>query len=240
MQTDRANYSNSWLLYQDLDHNSSSGMPMLYANLSKNSTVPDVSGGFLWADEVNKMIFLFGGEYYQQLPPSTGLVLWAYDVLYNYWVQRPPPSSQVDVSAVSYGAGVSVSDRGEGYYYGGWLSNASVAGWSGPPLATTGLLRYGLADNTWTNMTGPDDVRRAEGVLLYLPASDGGLLVYLGGIIDPYANGTVSAQPLDTVFIYDILSSKWYSQNTTGSIPGDRRRFCAGVTWADDRSSYNM
>ncbi|EFX04685.1 hypothetical protein CMQ_1613 [Grosmannia clavigera kw1407] len=241
MQSDPANYSNTWLLYQDLDHNSDSSMPALHANLSKNSTVPNVSGGFLWADDVNKMLFLFGGEYYQQPPPANTLALWAYDVLHNYWIQRsPPPASQTNVYSVAYGAGVSVSDRGEGYYYGGWLSNTSVAGWSGPPLASSGLLRYNLDASTWANNTGPDDVRRAEGVLLYLPAGDGGLLVYFGGVIDPYANGTVSEQSLDTVFIYDVLSSKWYSQNTTGSIPGDRRRFCAGVTWTEDRSSYNI
>lgn len=40
--------------------------------------------------------------------------------------------------------------------------------------------------------------------------------------------------------MYDVQSSKWYTQTATGNIPGPRRQFCAGVTWADDQSSYNM
>ena len=40
--------------------------------------------------------------------------------------------------------------------------------------------------------------------------------------------------------MYDVQSSKWYTQTATGNIPGPRRQFCAGVTWAEDQSSYNM
>lgn len=40
--------------------------------------------------------------------------------------------------------------------------------------------------------------------------------------------------------MYDVQSSKWYTQTATGNIPGARRQFCAGVTWAEDQSSYNM
>lgn len=45
---------------------------------------------------------------------------------------------------------------------------------------------------------------------------------------------------MDTIMLYDIAESKWYNQTATGSIPEMRRRFCAGVTWAQDRSSYNI
>lgn len=212
-------------------------MPQLYANLTKNDTIPNVNGGYLWADNTNKMFYLFGGEYNNETPPDS-FELYGYDVLNDNWISRGAPD--VSINAVSYGAGVSVSERGEGYYFGGWLSNNSVADWSGPPLATTGLVKYDLVANTWTNNTGPDGIRRAEGALVYIPAGDGGMLLYLGGIIDLYGNGSVAAQPMETVFLYDVLSSKWYAQNTTGDVPGDRRRFCAGVTWVSDRSSYNV
>jgi hypothetical protein len=45
---------------------------------------------------------------------------------------------------------------------------------------------------------------------------------------------------LQTIFLYDIANAKWYTQKATGDIPGMRRRFCGGVTWADDKSSYNV
>lgn len=37
-----------------------------------------------------------------------------------------------------------------------------------------------------------------------------------------------------------MADSKWYTQTTTGQVPANRRKFCAGATWADDQSSYNI
>ncbi|TEA15596.1 Kelch repeat-containing protein [Colletotrichum sidae] len=235
-----SNYSNPYLLYQDLSTSAPNvGMPPLYANLSKNGTVPYTNGGALWADGVNKRLYLFGGEHNAE-PPSP-FNLWAYDILNNQWDSFGQPRSGVVIQKVSYGAGVSVDSRGEAYYYGGWLSNASIPGWGAtPPVATNGLVKYTMDTNSWSNNTGPDNVRRAEGSLHYIPAGGGGMLVYFGGIQDLNANGTVEGQPMDQIFMYDILSSRWYTQTAVGQVPDMRRRFCAGVTWAEDQSSYNI
>ncbi|QSZ31615.1 hypothetical protein DSL72_001182 [Monilinia vaccinii-corymbosi] len=123
---------------------------------------------------------------------------------------------------------------------GRWQSNASNPAWSGPPLATRGMIKYDYQMGTWTNDTGPDQTGSAEGVMLYLPASRIGILVYFGGIQTPYKIETVVLSPMDQIHIYDIQSSQRYTQKATGEIPGDRRRFCAGATWAADRSSYNI
>lgn len=233
-----ANYSNRGLLYQDLNKNSPDGMPQLYANLTKNSSIPSVSGGILWADNVNKRFYLFGGEYYLD-PPAPSFSLFSFDALANQWDNFGIPT-QTSIKSVSFGAGVAISERGEGYYYGGWLSNNSVFGWTGPSVATSGLIKYNMDTNSWTNNTGPDTVRRAEGAMVYIPAGDGGMLIYFGGVTDPYANGSYVGQPMSKILIYDVLSSKWYTQAATGTIPGMRRRFCAGATWAPDQSSYNI
>ena len=50
----------------------------------------------------------------------------------------------------------------------------------------------------------------------------------------------LAANLLWDIHIYDVASSKWYTQTATGNVPGARRQFCAGATWADDQSSYNM
>jgi hypothetical protein len=213
-------------------------MPQLYANLTKNSSIPSVSGGTLWADNVNKRFYLFGGEYYQQ-PPSPQFTLWSYDAIYDRWDSFGSPA-QDDIAAVSWGAGVSVSETGEGYYYGGWKSNNTVPGWKGPPLAASDLVKYDMDSNSWSTVTGPDSVGRAEGVMVFVPVGDGGMLVYFGGVQDPHSNGTWVGQPMENIFLYDVLSSKWYTQNASGQVPPMRRRFCAGATWASDQSSYNM
>lgn len=45
---------------------------------------------------------------------------------------------------------------------------------------------------------------------------------------------------MSTIFLYDIAEGKWYRQEATGQIPENRRKFCAGATWAQDQSSYNI
>ncbi|PBP16800.1 cell wall anchored protein [Diplocarpon rosae] len=232
------NYSNTGLLFQDLTSSPPSvQVPQLYANLTKNSSIPDVSGGILWADDVNKRIYLYGGDYSDITPNSPNLL--AYDPLHDQWNSFGPPNRPIQ--SVSWGGGVGISSLGQGYVLGGWLSNASVAGWSGGPLATNSLIKYDMNTNDWTNNTGPaDSLPRAEGVMLYVPASDDGLLVYFGGVTAPYNNETFLPAPMTTIQIYDIRSSKWYTQDTVGNAPLSRRRFCAGVVAAQDYSSYNI
>ncbi|KAK4106493.1 hypothetical protein N658DRAFT_414402 [Parathielavia hyrcaniae] len=232
------NYSNFGLHYHDLDTPGEKLMPQLYANLTKNTTIPSVNGGTLWADNVNKRFYLFGGEFYHQ-PPTQQYTLWSFDTIYNTWDSFGSPA-QDDIAAVSYGAGVSVSETGEAYYYGGWRSNNTVPGWTGVPLAQAGLVKYSMDSNSWSMDSGPDSVGRAEGAMAFIPVGDGGMLVYFGGVQDPYGNGSWVGQPMESIFLFDVLSSKWYTQNASGTIPPMRRRFCAGATWAIDQSSYNI
>jgi len=162
-------------------------MPQLHADLTKNTTVPVVSGGTLWADEVNKVFHLYGGEY-SEAPDEMGL--WSYDLLLNQWNRSDRVPTNI-VKRVAWGAGATVNARGEGYYLGGWISNLTEPSWSGTPWATSSLIKYDFVRDVWVNYTGPDTSGRAEGVMLYLPASDSGLLIYFGGIVDSFRNGTV-------------------------------------------------
>ncbi|KAI9054094.1 hypothetical protein LZ554_001265 [Drepanopeziza brunnea f. sp. 'monogermtubi'] len=232
------NYTNTQLLFQDLN-SSPSGIeaPQLYANLTKNFTVPDVSGGILWQDDVNKRLYLYGGDYQDISPNSPNLL--AYDILGDKWDSFGPPDRAV--SSVSYGGGVAVPALGHGFMLGGWMSNNSVPGWYGGPLASNSLIKYDMNNNDWTNNTGPtDSVPRAEGVMVYVPASDDGLLVYFGGVTAPFNNDTAIPAPMSLIHIYDIRSSKWYTQHAVGDAPLSRRKFCAGAVWAPDQSSYNI
>ncbi|KAI5455986.1 hypothetical protein BGZ63DRAFT_367933 [Mariannaea sp. PMI_226] len=226
-----------FLLYNDLN-SVSRGMPPLYANLSKNETIPDVDGGILWEDSVNKRLYLYGGEYHKATPPDFNL--YSYDILNNYWVSFGPPTGAQSINTASYGAGVSVPSLGEAYYYGGLLSNASIPDWNGPPRATNSLIQYTMDSNSWSNLTGPDEVPRAEGAMMFIPIGDAGMLVYFGGSQDLHGNGTLTPQPLNEIFLYDVANAKWYTQKTSGNTPDIRRRFCGGATWADDQSSYNI
>lgn len=179
-------------------------MPREYANLTKGPAVPSVHGGMLWPDTVNKMLYLYGGEYYQTSPDS--FTLWAYDTINDEWSAASTETSQI--SRVSFGAGVAVQDIARAYHYGGWLSNASVPGWAGPPMATSSLIIYDMIENAWRNTTGPDSIPRAEGAMVYLPVSDRGMLVYFGGIQTPYGpgNNTAVGVSVDLVLLYGCFS----------------------------------
>ncbi|TVY48309.1 Kelch repeat-containing protein [Lachnellula occidentalis] len=234
---DRQNYTNTWESYHDLTTSPAGvGVPQLHANLSKNSTIPDVSGAVLWPDAVNKRFYLFGGDNYQDSPSVANL--YSYDILYDKWDSFGTPSQ--GIQSVSWGASVGISDIGQGYILGGLLSNYSVPGWNGSPFATNSLLSYDMDKQAWSNNTGPsDNVARAEGVMVYVPASDSGMLIQFGGVtVD--VNGTTDASPMEKINVYDVKSGKWYTQTASGSVPPTRRRFCAGAAWAPDHSSYNI
>ncbi|KAK2684843.1 hypothetical protein QWA68_016553 [Fusarium oxysporum] len=223
MNTDPGNYTNSWLVWHDLDtaggtDNNASGMPIMHDNLRKNKSIPSVHGGALWADDVNYRLFLFGGEFYNGNPTTSFM---SYDIWYDQWDDFGAPSA--GIQRASYGA-----------------SNASVPGWSGRPRPTSDLVFYNMDDKSWDKYEGPDDIGRAEGVMTFIPVSDGGMLVYFGGVQDPGHNGTMIPQPMEQIFVYDIMSDNWFVQEANGTIPEYRRRFCAGAVWAKDRSSYNI
>lgn len=196
--------------------------------------------------------YLYGGEYSNIPQPFS---FWGYDTVLNQWNGTAPPQSQVP-GWVAWGAGTTISARGEGYYYGGYSSNRTTPGWSGPSWATNSLLKYDMVNNFWTNNTGPDTIGRAEGVMVTIPASKQGLLVYFGGVAFPYENATevpVSPCPMfepmhqlifcksqalmSDIYVFDVAESKWYLQSADGDVPDPRRKFCAGVAWAQDRSS---
>lgn len=61
------------------------------------------------------------------------------------------------------------------------------------------MLVYDMVTNTFKNQSGPDNIPRAEGVMIYLPVGDGGFLVYFGGIQFPYGNDTVAAVSSHTI-----------------------------------------
>jgi hypothetical protein len=54
-------------------------------------------------------------------------------------------------------------------------------------------VQFNYTTGNLKNSTHPDNIGRAEGQMVFLPASDNGLLVYFGGIEDPTRNGTVVA-----------------------------------------------
>lgn len=223
----------------NLTQGTTEAWPQLNISLTKDANViPTVEGGVLWGDTLNKRFHLFGGAYTEGLPGNFHLL--RYDIINDKWEDLGAPVTTIPMNITSYGAGVGISQTGEGYYYGGWVSNKSMQGWTSPPAMSSSLYKFEYDSNKFIPANSPtDNLARAEGTMVWIPAGDTGLLVYFGGIFEQ-SNGTSAAQPMNKILVYDPSTNAWFTQTATGEVPENRRRFCADVAWAPDRSSYNM
>ncbi|KZM20907.1 uncharacterized protein EKO05_0006355 [Ascochyta rabiei] len=233
IKADPANQTNTWLRVADFG-TSRLGFPN-QTTLEKNAAAPSVSGGILWPDTVNKIIYAYGGEH--ENSDTADKRLWFYDILYDTW-NVSITNSITSISPAAWGAGTIASNKALGYYYGGWPTSSTNSDDSSTKALST-MVVYNMLENKFSTQLGPDQIGRAEGVMLYVPAGDAGVLIYFGGI--QVINGTHQPLPMSDIFIYDIANARWYRQTTSGAeLPGSRRRACAGVVWAEDRSSYNI
>ncbi|KAH7129156.1 hypothetical protein EDB81DRAFT_846090 [Dactylonectria macrodidyma] len=238
-QEDHINASNTWLGYHDLDKLVDE-WPDLIIDLNKNDSIPVVSGGVLWGDDVNKRFYLYGGEWNVGYAQEFYHIL-SYDILYDTWDDFGLPRINPPPKIASFGAGVGVSQTGMGYYYGGWISNSSMSGWTQPRTMSSNLYTYAYDSEKFAQGASPDDKPRAEGAMVWIPAGDPlGLLIYMGGVVSPDGNGTEAPQPFDEIFVFDATGNSWSTQTATGEIPQNRRQFCIDVAWAPDKSSFNI
>ncbi|KAK0118301.1 hypothetical protein ONS95_012595 [Cadophora gregata] len=167
---------------------------------------------------------------------------------------------------VTDGAAVSVPSENLGYYFAGLrsASSGSIFNLPGPrnqsvnadQLSTT-LIEINMAKQggeTWKNSTLPTSVPgRANAEVVWVPVSEKGILVAIGGVIFPsYANvnqtnnasATAESEKqsplfMSTVSIYDVAKDTWYEQQTTDA-PGQLSRGCTVVASAQDGSSHNI
>lgn len=171
------------------------------------------------------------------------------------------------VQRAAEGAGVSVPELGLSWYFGGRVDWATTPGWSNqiPRVYLKSLLEYthpgysnvqveslhnagapssGAYRNiTWAGEQNQDGfTERADGVLVYVPGwGPGGILLGLGGGVVGDNDTTDAFSSMTTIDVYDIASSQWYHQETSGDeIPRVRVNPCAVVFSAPDASSFNI
>lgn len=183
---------------------------------------------------------MFGGEFTDGLAKEKTAAIYEYDPWVDKWSEMPNTGGKT-TSRPSFGSHTVVEQSGKGYYYGGWLGPNNVPGWKGPRKALNSMIIYDMQENSVLNVTGPTDhPPRVEGVLLYVPVGDSGLLVSFGGMYaEDGREDKIRAAPMSEVDVYDISSSTWYRLNATGDIPTPRRRFCSDIVSAEDRTSHN-
>ncbi|KAI1614332.1 hypothetical protein EDD36DRAFT_464174 [Exophiala viscosa] len=161
---------------------------------------------------------------------------------------------------ITNGAGVSAPSENLGFYFSGMRS----PDWgpiyyedSSANVTANTLIEIDMSvmrSEKWTNTTIPDNIPlRANAELVWIPVSGSGVLVAIGGAAQPeeiWASGLNTTQTsedesqdpgfMTSLPVYDINSTTWYLQNTTGTGPGALTEFCSVVAAANDSSSYNV
>ncbi|KAF7890166.1 hypothetical protein EAF00_008482 [Botryotinia globosa] len=168
---------------------------------------------------------------------------------------------------VTYGGAVSIPSENLGFYFSGYraASFGPIYKQPGPRNASylanvtsQTLISIDMASQTapkWSNDSFPSTVPgRANPEIVWIPVSDKGILVAVGGVIDPsYSsivqvnNASINEQSsqispgfMTTVSIYDIAEKVWYEQETSGNSPGALTQGCTVVASAEDGSSHNI
>jgi hypothetical protein len=162
------------------------------------------------------------------------------------------------VQRAAEGAGITVPSLGRGFYFGGHLDGYTVPGWSQsiPRLYLTSLLEFTFpgygnkavndgavagSSGLFRNITegGVQDSagfpERADGTLVYVPGyGEEGILIGLAG------GDNATFTQLNVIDVYDIATSSWYRQATSGPSPDVRVNPCAVAASAADGSSTQL
>lgn len=172
----------------------------------------------------------------------------------------------VAIQRAAEGAGISVPELGVSWYFGGHLDWATTPGWTNqigrvylksllefthPGYANSGvdsLRSSGAPDGgayrniTWGGIQNQDGfTERADGVLVYVPGwGPNGILLGLGGGVVGDHETTDAFASMSTIDVYDIKTSTWYHQETSGDAPQVRVNPCAVIFSAPDASSFNI
>ncbi|KAI0111696.1 hypothetical protein F4814DRAFT_423318 [Daldinia grandis] len=170
------------------------------------------------------------------------------------------------VQRAAEGAGISVPELGISWYFGGHLDWATTPGWTNQidrvylksllefthpgyansgvdSLHSSGAPSGGAYRNiTWGGIQNQDGfTERADGVLVYVPGwGPRGILLGLGGGVVGEHETTDAFSSMSTIDVYDIKTSTWYHQQTSGEAPQVRVNPCAVIFSAPDASSFNI
>ncbi|KAK3954310.1 hypothetical protein QBC32DRAFT_385051 [Pseudoneurospora amorphoporcata] len=252
----------------DLTTSWDTGSPRLQG-LPRPSGPPAVSMGYLWNDYNNLYLYggEFADNPYVE---PTEESIWKYDIKNQKWTEYKQPKTSAGkystdggllVQRSAEGSGISVPEMGLSWYFGGHLDLATTHGWSNqiPRVYLKSLLEfthpgynneavYGLEDKgsgewgAFRNITEgglqTDQAfhERADGALVYVPGwGEKGILIGLAG-----GTAVEFSDNLEVLDVYDIASSEWYHQKTSGDAPSVRVNLCAVIASAQDFSSFQI
>jgi hypothetical protein len=188
--------------------------------------------------------------------------------LYSTGSGQMPSLLNETLSVSSYitdGAGVNVPSESLGFYFSGMEAPGGVEIQYGdttadtPSAAVESFIQAYMPsgqETQWSNLTWPTGVKpRANAQLVWLPVSSQGVLIVIGGVVDPqnllldsgYDNASQitdsqSTSPgfMTSLPVYDVGTQRWFTQDANGEVPGQLTEFCSVVAQADGSSTFEI
>ncbi|KAJ6086056.1 hypothetical protein N7486_010337 [Penicillium sp. IBT 16267x] len=174
----------------------------------------------------------------------------------RWWIDNLPDNV---TTYITNGAGESAPSENLGFYFSG-MHAPNWGAISYPPYKANITANTFVTVNMtvmeseiWVNDTLPSYIQgRANAELVWVPVSESGVLVAIGGVVEPAGlfvslNSTqqalseeISPTFMETVSVYDVDTKTWYLQNTTGDTPPQLTEFCSVLASAEDGSSHNI
>ena len=206
-------------------------------------TVPDfmipIKQPMLWYDPNSDRLNIWGGlPFDNTLWPGSYTTTLGKDGGLSWDTVSTPATSEQELNGL-WGSAFTTTPNAL-YSVGGYITMNATN------IPVTGMLQHDFKTNTWSNKTtsGADSRFNIFAQLHYIPNfGSSGVLALFGGERPPnqtYAGSPGVLADMSYVDIYDIESSTWYAQKTTGDIPGPSTRFSSAGTSAARNDSYEM
>ena len=211
---------------------------------------PPMNNEVLWPDREAGIIYTFGGEQSQlSSQPVPSKALWQFKLSGKggSWSEAPDYDGFDNVPAVSGGL---VAAGGYGGFVLGGYQSAQTEGESTGVVGNTavsGMTVFNWTTHSWSTYSAQgfsSDGTAIFGAAHFLQGfSWRGVVVALGGDTANGASQWVdevdNLVSFDKVYIFDPVHHKWYSQTTTGTVPGSRYRFCS-ITDSDREGTIEL
>ncbi|KAK6354018.1 hypothetical protein TWF730_008438 [Orbilia blumenaviensis] len=222
--------------------------------------LPKVANGAMWRDKED--LYIYEGRL-PGLGPDASSSLWKYTANTSVWGQELTWSHRDSnlPNRVSRGGSVSVGDYGIGVYVGGariFVNDSATpksGNWYYP--SEEQLTTFNLRNLNRTTTSLPDSQKRMGAALGYLPIGTAGAIIGIGGTLENdeireignvsniatenFDPDDINFTPMQSVWIMDLDTRKWYSQSTFGTyIPESRMEHCIAIASAPDFSSHNI
>ncbi|KAI5302361.1 hypothetical protein KEM56_000753, partial [Ascosphaera pollenicola] len=229
---------------------------------SIGNALPDYYGGAMFADDYEFILYsgLVNTMDNSKLPDAQSIIVCQEyqrgETQLSNLRQPTEVTLQHGINRYVFGgASASAPSESLGFYF----SGRHLPDWKDasddkhPNITSQKLIIADLAQkndaSNWKNETIPDNIPGRPGAeLVWVPVSDQGMLVVIGGSSDtvelsnfePIIDPKAASEYMRTISLYDVKSHKWYQQNATGDVPPITAQFCAVLATDQENSIHNI